>query len=192
MKNLFGELEKDFDETCRQSLPIFRILILFENEDASDRATRLYEHLFRPAKDHNRVEHYCWCSIYCEALDELVETITMADIIIVAGCETSELPKEIQTALKTGLTARRADHGALVALLGRTNIRKKTPSQLHLFLQKLAHEFGLNFFPGAFEIPEERHSYDFDSIRERTTRLTPTLDRILHRNVRPIDYGINE
>ena len=184
--NVLLELEE------KDSLPLFRILILFEDENASDRATRLYDHLFRNTKNHCRLETSCWDSKYCDALDGLVETVTMADIIIVAGCETSELPAEIQAALRTGLAVRRTERGALVALLGRTDIREQAPSELHLFLQKLAQEFGLKFFPGAFEIPEDRPTYDFDSIHERTNRMTPTLNRILHRNIRPIDYGINE
>lgn len=174
------------------SLPLFRILILFENENASDRATRLYNHLFRNTKDHCRLETSCWDSKHCDALDGLVETVTMADVIIVAGRETSELPAEIQIALGTGLAARRTDRGALVALLGRTDIREQTPSELHLFLQKLAQKFGLSFFPGAFEIPQDFYTDDFDSLHERTNRITPTLNRILHRNITPIDYGINE
>lgn len=192
MKSLFGELEKGFDEKITQSLPLFRVLILFEDENASDRATRLYDHLFQNTKDHCRLETACWDSRYCDAFDGLVEAVTMADIIIVAGHEASELPMEIQTALRTGLSARRTDRGALVALLGRKNIREQTPSELHLFLQNLTREFGLKFLPGAFEIPQDFHAYDFDSIHERTTRMTPTLDRILHRNVTPIHYGINE
>ena len=192
MKSLSGELEKGFDNIITQSLPLFRILILFENESASERATRLYDHLFQNTKDHCRLETSCWDSKYCDALDGVVEMVSMADIIIVAGCENSELPTEIETALRTGLADRRTECGALVALLGRTNIREQAPSELPLFLQKLAQEFGLKFFPGAFEIPEDRHPYDFNSVHERTNRMTPTLNRILHRNITPIHYGINE
>ena len=109
MKSLFGELEKGLDDKIMQSLPLFRVLILFEDENASDRATRLYDHLFQNTKGHCRLETACWDSRYCDAFDGLVEAVTMADIIIVAGHEASELPTEIQTALRTGLSARRTE-----------------------------------------------------------------------------------
>ncbi len=192
MKTSFNELETCLDEKSPRTRPLFRVLILFEDEGVSDRAKRLHGHLFQNVKDHCRLETYRWGTKQRGGVEELVETITMADLIIVAGRETSELPEEIQTALRIGLAERRLESGALVALLGRTNIREQNPSALHLFLQKVARKSGLNFFPGAFELPQDDHAYDIDSIHDRAERMTPTMHRILHRNITPIGYGINK
>ncbi len=185
-------LEIGFDEKPPRTLPLFRILILFEDENANHQAKRLHDHLFQNVKDQCRLETCCWDLSHRDGFEELVESITMADIIIVAGRETSEFSNEIQTALKIGLISRRVTRGALVALLGRKNTREQNPSTLHLRLQRMAQETGLSFFPGAFEIPQDNPACDFDSIHARACRMTPTMNRILHRNVSPIDYGINE
>jgi hypothetical protein len=190
MKSSLDELGRRLDEQFSTRNTLFKILILFEDESVSERAKRLQDHLFQHVKDHCRLETCRWDLRHLNGLDELVETITNSDIIIIAGQESSELPNDLQIALKTGLAARRTDRGALVALLGRTDIREQTPSDLHLFLQQVAQESGLNFFPGAFEIPQ--HIYEMNYINDRAKRMTPTLNRILYRNISPVDYGINE
>lgn len=192
MKALFDDLETCLGEKFPRPESLFRILILFENESVSDRAKHLHDGLFQHMKDHCHLETYRWDLEPFDGLTRLVKAITRADMIIVAGHERSELAKKIKTALRIGLAARRVKGGALVAFLGRTNIREQNPSALHLFLQQVAQEFDLNFFPGAFQLPQENLGCDFESIHQRAEKMTPTLDRILHRIISPVGYGINE
>ncbi len=191
MNTSLTELEMTLDAMSAGLPSQFKILILYEDQISGDQSLRLHRHLIVQMKGNYLLETYSWDLKHPEALEGLVEAIEMADMIIVAGQSASELPVEMQAALNVGLAQRRVERGALVAFLGRDPLHNQAPSFLHFYLQELARMTGLKFFPGVFDLPEKNRTYNLETIRERAYRITPTLERILHRHIAPDHCAIN-
>lgn len=186
------ELESSLHSNFPQIDPQLKVLILYADEIARTQATRLCKHLMGGDTTSGRcLETFCWGLKHPKIIESVVEAVAMADMIIVAGCGSSELPAELQSALDVGLSTRRVNGGALVAFLGRANVKQAVPFALHISLQEIASRTGLNFFPGMFEVPLEKHSYNFDSIQQRAETITPTLQGILHHVIAPVDFATN-
>jgi len=192
MKHSLHELESSLDRRLGDVHPQFKMVMIYEDEITRNQALRIYEHLLQRIENICRLETYRWDMKNPEGLEALFEAVTMANIIFVTGRDTSELPVEVQNAVESGLSMKRVEKSALVALLGRASVEDRAPSALHLYLKETAQRTGLDFFPGVFELIERLHAYTIEAIHERAERMTPTLEHILHHPMAHVDYGINE
>lgn len=192
MKNRLDGLEFNLETKFGSVDPRFRVLILCEDRAAQDQAMRFYKHLTPHIAIGRRLEIFAWDIKHPSDLEDFLETVTMADMIFVAGRDGSELSVELQNALDEGLTMRRVERGAFVALVGRANVLDRTASPLHSSLSQAVQGTGLNFFSGVYELMEKEAACTHESLHDRAERMTPTLARAMHNRVSPIDYGINE
>jgi len=192
MKSTLDEFDISLDTTSAGRGPQFRVLILCENYAARDQAMRHYKHLTEQIEMECVLETFFWDLKQASALESLLEAIMTANLIFVAGGDGSELPVEVQSALDVGLSMRRMEGGALVALLGRADVQDRTASALHSQLEETGRGAGLDFFPGVFALSVREPDWTFESLHDRAERMTPTLARSLHNRVAPIDYGITE
>jgi len=192
MKYSLHELESNLDRRLGDVNPQFRMVIIYEDELARNQAVRIYEHLLDRIENTCRLETYRWDMKHPEGLEALAEAISVANMIFVTGRDTSGLPAEVKHAIEAGLSLKRVESSALVALLGRGNLEDRTPSVLHSYLKDMAQWTGLDFFPGVFELVEKKPASAIEAIHERAERMTPTLEHVLHHPAAHIDYGINE
>ncbi len=191
MNTTLEDLEASLLEKSVITQPHCKVLILFEDSFAGSQAMRLYEFLINHGGTNYSLETFRWDLKAGEAMECLIETISMADIIIVAGRSDSEFPVEIQGALQVGLSARRSECGSMVAYLGCDDLDYK-PVALSLGLEELARRWGLDFFSGIFPVPAETGDLSVESLRDRTNSMTTTLQRILQRDAASPHWGINE
>ncbi|MEO6035452.1 MAG: hypothetical protein ABIQ35_09375 [Verrucomicrobiota bacterium] len=130
----------------------FQVLILCEDATARSEAVLLYQHLTERIAVGSSLETFSRYAQNAHDRAVRIERLSSADMILVVGRDSAALPAELQNALDLGLDARRTETGALVALLGRTDITEKKPSSLHALLEQKAQRVGLEFFPSVFKL----------------------------------------
>ena len=117
-----------------------------------------------------------------------------ANMIILSLHADKDLPVAVKAWTETWLA--RKDHGkrALVTLIEGAHPRDQGFCPVQLYLQKVAHMGGMNFFSQPFDLPVETPRYTVETITERAVKVTPVLMQILnHRTAIPMwKFGINE
>lgn len=190
MKNSIDELNLSCDRRYPKINPQFRVLVLHADELARTQATRLCENLIGSSAMGCHLESSCWDLHHPIDLEAVGEAVTRADLIFVAGCYNSELPFELQNALDLGLSDRRRDRGALVAMLGRADVKQGNPSALQISLQETARRNGLEFFIRMYQLPAKKHFYD--SGRGGAGRLRLIYEAGFLQQITPDHCGIND
>jgi hypothetical protein len=101
-----------------------------------------------------------------------------ANMIILSIHADKDLPIAVKAWTETWLA--RNDHGkrALVTLIEGAHHRGQGFSPVQLYLQKVAHMGGMNFFSPPFDLPIEMPRFTVETITKRAVKVPPVLMQI--------------
>jgi hypothetical protein len=175
----------------------FDLLVAYDDVTTRNRALQLCDRLTKKlADDYDfkctwwKFDHLRDATLREQAADAAAE----ANMIILSIHANKDLPISVKTWMETWLA--REEHGkrALVTLIDRFPQQGEGFCPVQLYLQKVAHIGGMNFFSQPFDSPIEVPCYTLETITKRAETVTPILQQILnHRTAIPMwKFGINE
>ena len=175
----------------------FDLLVAYDDVITRNRALQLYDRLTQQLADDYDFKCTWWKFDHLRDAtlrEQAVDAAAEANMIILSIHANKELPVSAKTWTETWLA--RKEHGkrALVTLIEGANQQGQAFCPVQLYLQKVAHMGGMNFFSQPFDLPTETPRYTVESITERAIKVTPVLTQILnHRTAIPMwKFGINE
>ena len=192
MKTTFEELEAALHSEVRTH-EYCHVVVLYEDYESGWHAMRVYEDFLQNNCSDALADCNRWRFadlINPEAREAAIESLQIADLIIVAAPAIADISIEAQAALETGIGLDRNEDRTLIALFGIHSANKPLSSPLYFYLKDLATRDGFSFFSGTFPLPEA-DAYSIDSIRERAETCGTVLNTILSRQI-PMHWGINE
>jgi hypothetical protein len=175
----------------------FDLLVAYDDVTTRNRALQLCDRLTKKlADDYDfkctwwKFDHLRDTTLREQAADAAAE----ANMIILSIHADKELPVAVKAWTETWLA--RKDHGkrALVTLIDGAQQQGQGFCPVQLYLQKVAHIGGMNFFSQPFDLPIETPRYTAETIKERAVKVTPVLVQILNQRAAiPMwKFGINE
>ena len=175
----------------------FDLLVAYDDVTTRNRALQLCDRLTKKlADDYDfkctwwKFDHLRDTALREQAADAAAE----ANMIILSIHADNELPAAVKAWTETWLA--RKDHGkrALVTLIDGAQQQGQGFCPVQLYLQKVAHIGGMNFFSQPFDLPIETPRYTAETIKERAVKVTPVLVQILNQRAAiPMwKFGIND
>ena len=171
------------------------VLLAFDGDVAYIKARQFFAYLLEMFGDELPLES-SWWSFEQLRQDPFAENAARAaataDIIGFVSAASGDLPFAVKAWIERWLAKKEDRDAALVALAGRENGAAQTTSPMQHYLEHIAKEVGLSFFPGTFVLPQENPRFTRETIRVRAETTTPLLERIVSYVPPPPRWGINE
>jgi hypothetical protein len=178
------------------TLKPFCVVVVFEGFEARRRAMVVEAHLIQQFEEEFVFETHEWRFDQLSPNDhgpEAARVAAAADLVIFASSK-EELPNNIKLWIEMWLANRGEQETALAAIIGTPTPQAKPTTLAHLYLEKVANETGMTYFPAQFKICKQIEPCSMKTIVARAEAVTPLLEEILHHRYipPPMRWGINE
>jgi hypothetical protein len=171
------------------------VVIAYDDVIAGQTAMRTYRRLFTQFEDELKVRHSSWT--FRELGDphfaeEAIISASAANLVIVATVNGKVLPWQVKAWIEKSLFQREEKDSALAVLVATTKSEMLSNVAVHEYLQEVAEEANVQFFPSVFELPRTNAAGVLASLWERSEASSSVLEEILRRPPPPPRWGINE
>ena len=183
------------DSTADTGDATLRVVLLYENRAAGQRAMRLLDWLDERIGEQMELQPQLWRFDLLK--DPEWRALAQADaanaqLIVVATCSDADLPGAVKSWLTDWAARSIPGEAALVALLSSHRPRAGGESSAYRFLQTTAREAGQAFFAQELRGPSLSTEINLEAIRRRAEATSSVLLGILERD-RPLSrWGLNE
>jgi hypothetical protein len=170
-------------------------LVVYEDEETRDRATRMCDGLVRKFWRDFGFEFNWWRFDFLvdgEMAQAAVDAASEADLILFAAHAGRELPVHVTRWIDTWIMRRGSHPGMLAALIGTNRDSLPGVTPIHIYLRETARLAGLDFLPDILDAPLGDLERLGETLSQREHRVTPLLDQILAQSSIPLRWGINE
>jgi hypothetical protein len=171
------------------------VILAFDGDVAHNKARQFFAHLLEEFEEELDLESGCWSfAQLCQErfAEEAARAAATADLIGFVSAAPGDLPFPVKAWIERWLAKKEDRDAALVALVGRESGGAQTPSPMQQYLEHIAKEAGLSFFPGTFALPEAAPRFAPETIRARAETRTALIETILNYVPPPPRWGINE
>jgi len=193
MKNTLAHARKESDH-WEPKTP-FDLAIVYEDNDTRHRALHLYDHFAQQLLDDYdfqctwwRIDHLEDSALRSRAADAAAD----ANMIVLSLRAQKDLPAPVKSWMGDWLSTEDYRKRALVALIGNPAEPCEDSLTLQAYLQKIARQARMDFFPHAFAIPTGPRETSFEEVNHRVHTVTPILQGILKQRIPIPRWGINE
>jgi len=173
----------------------FDLVIVYENEATRARAFTLCDRLVGKLHDDHDIRQSWWKFHFLydpQLLERAVEGALTADMIIMS-LNDGKLPPLIARTWIEGWANQKDGHdSALVALVDNTPSSRCTDCPMLRYLNSVAHQAGMDFFPHVFPSAPLRADRSHVNTPALGTSVMPLIEEILRRPNNAHPWGINE
>jgi len=175
----------------------FDLVVAYDDVTTRNRALALCDRLAKQLADDYDFKCTWWKFDHLRdaALrEQAVGAAAEANMIMLSIHVDKDLPSAVKAWTETWLARKGQGKRALVTLIEGAHQQAQGFCPVQLYLQKIAHMGGMNFFSQPFDLPVETPRYTRETITERAVKVTPVLKQILnHRTAIPMwKFGIND
>jgi hypothetical protein len=173
------------------------VILAFDGDVAHKKARQFFAHLLEEFEEELGLESSWWSfEQLCRerSAEEAARAAASADIIGFVSAAPEDLPFSVKAWIERWLAKKEDRDAALVALVGRESdgTQTQTPSPMQQYLEHIAKEAGLAFFPGTFALPQAAPRFTPETILARAETRTALMETILNYVPPPPRWGINE
>ena len=169
------------------------VVVVYGDTRTRERALRVYDHLVEELSGDFSIQFTWWKFDFLRCPDMFeaaVKAAFEADLIVFSVHAAEKLPPWVQDWIEAWRGKREPNRGALVALIGESQIANKA-APVQTLLHEVANASGMEFFPHSFQLLSEPSGIT-PSHPDRVSRFTPLLEDILTRGPNTRHFGINE
>jgi hypothetical protein len=169
--------------------------LAFDGEVAHKKARQFFAYLLEEFGEELRLEPSWWSFEQLRQdrfAEDAAHAAATADIIGFVCAASGDLPFPVKAWIERWLAKKGDRDAALIALAGREDGATQTPSSMQQYLEHIAKEAGLSFFPATFALPQETLLFTRETIRARAETTTALMETILDYVPPPPRWGINE
>jgi hypothetical protein len=159
------------------------LVVVYEDRITRDQAIALSNSLIRRFASDIEFEQSWWKVEFLS--DPLISqaagrAVHRSDVLIVSAHSARDWSDDFKGWLAGALEARPREPGALVALIGTVEDRKRGMSPRHNYLRSAAQQARLDYLAQVIDQPGRSIPNSPNAVRERATQITPVLDKIMH------------
>ena len=171
------------------------VILAFDGDVAHKKARQFFAHLLEEFEEEFELESSWWSfEQLCQErfAEAAARAAASADVIGFVSAAPGDLPFPVKAWIERWLAKKEDRDAALVALVGRESDGTQTPSPMQQYLEHIAKEAGLAFFPGTFALPQGAPRFMPETILARAETRTALMETILNYVPPPPRWGINE
>ena len=173
----------------------YSLVVVFDDLVARQEAVQIYSHLVKiysrlakRGRDDFDIECNWW------QFDDLTQNkqgaeaakvAGHADMVMIVCAKSEELPSSIKVWVEMWLAKKGEQDTALVAMVGVANRQNRPTTAVHSYLEHVARETGMNFFPALFQLAKETPTDSIEAIVAHAKTVTLLIEEILRHGPSP-------
>ena len=170
-------------------------MLVYEDEGTRERATRICDGLVQKFWREFWFDFNWWRFDFLrdsEIARAAANAATQADLILFSARAARELPPHVTRWIESWLPLRSGRGGMLAAMIGTTDQPATGLTPIHVYLRESARLASMDFLPDILDAPLGNLDHLSETLAQRSEKMTPLLDGILHQRSIPPRWGINE